>query len=372
MPSAFVSLGCRYPPAKTGTGGAPASPSRSTSIPCRIPHQRRAQASATTLAIVAPVVRTPPHAAGSPNNSRSQASDSVSSRVPSGEDTQVLFIWSIAEAIQSAPSAAGVVPPVTKWKNRGPVERTAPPRIASSSSATAALAPEPSSGRDPPNEAATPSAPGGRTGSSSIPRRKAAASRATASTTCSASSRRGDAMRRNVQNPPRAANPSPGSDRWSCEGGRSGIPPSGCVFYTRSVLGPISIVTESHDVYRRPIAGTRGASDGWVEQGGSRGPEACADRRRPGPRARGDAAPRGRRRRPHDDPRGRHGGRDVRPRRDVEARRGVPPRGRRVGGGLQAVQRDRGAGAARPEERRRRGEHARRDGDRQGGPARPR
>src|SRR5438270_8988806 len=45
-----------------------------------------------------------------------------SSLDPSGELTQSPALLSIVEASQSAASAAGVVPPVTKWKKRGPVE----------------------------------------------------------------------------------------------------------------------------------------------------------------------------------------------------------------------------------------------------------
>ena len=100
------------------------------------------------LAIVAPVVRTPPHSAGSSKSSFSQSTATRSSRVPSGEPTLLKAFWSSAVVSQSAPSAAGVTPPVTKWKKRGPGEPVAassPP----SSSSSAATAPVPLLGQRP-------------------------------------------------------------------------------------------------------------------------------------------------------------------------------------------------------------------------------
>ena len=79
------------------------------------------------FADVAPVVSTPPHSAGSSKSSFSQSIATVSSRVASGEPTQLNAFWSSAVASQSAPRAAGVTPPVTKWKNRGPGEAVAAP-----------------------------------------------------------------------------------------------------------------------------------------------------------------------------------------------------------------------------------------------------
>ena len=140
------------------------------SMPARSAHQRRAHPSATKLAIVAPVVSTPPHAAGSPKSSFNQSIDTCSSRPASGEETHAPGFWSSAVASQSAPSAAGVVPPSTKWKNFGPAEWTAPSRPPISSS-SAFSAPTPSSGSGPPNVAATSSARGSRTGRSAMPAR---------------------------------------------------------------------------------------------------------------------------------------------------------------------------------------------------------
>ena len=92
-----------------------------------------------------------------------------------GEPTQLKAFWSSAVASQSAPSAAGVTPPVTKWKNRGPGEAVAASRPPISSP-SAASAPEPSSGSGPPKRPAASSAPSGSTGRSSSPASQAEAS----------------------------------------------------------------------------------------------------------------------------------------------------------------------------------------------------
>jgi hypothetical protein len=66
------------------------------------------------LAIVAPVVITPPHSGGSANSSFSHETATCSAREASGELTQLKAFWSRVEVSQSAASAAGVAPPVTK------------------------------------------------------------------------------------------------------------------------------------------------------------------------------------------------------------------------------------------------------------------
>ena len=59
-------------------GAQPPNALGSTSTPCCSPHQLRAAASATKLAIVAPVVSTPPNSAGSSNSWRSQSTATCS------------------------------------------------------------------------------------------------------------------------------------------------------------------------------------------------------------------------------------------------------------------------------------------------------
>ena len=77
------------------------------------------------MAIVPPVTSTPLKSSGSSNSSRSQSVAITSRRVPRGEAIQAATFWSSADVSQSAASAAGVVPPITKWKKRGPLERVA-------------------------------------------------------------------------------------------------------------------------------------------------------------------------------------------------------------------------------------------------------
>ena len=80
----------------------------------RSAHRLRAAIRQVKLAIVAPLTSTPANSAGSSNSSRSQRTATPSSLEPSGEEAQPKATWSKAEVSQSAPSAAGVVPPMTK------------------------------------------------------------------------------------------------------------------------------------------------------------------------------------------------------------------------------------------------------------------
>ena len=84
----------------------------------------------------------------------------------SGAPPQSPLFWSTAVASQSAPSAAGVTPPVTKWKYRGPDEAIRPAECPSSS-VRAATAPFPLSSRSPPTDSAASSASAIRTRESS-------------------------------------------------------------------------------------------------------------------------------------------------------------------------------------------------------------
>ena len=83
---------------------------------------------------------------------------------------------------------AGVPPPITKWKKRGPAERVAPASAASISVRSAASEPAPSSGSGPATPSAVPGS-GGRTSASSTPARYAAASPATSRRHSSSASR---------------------------------------------------------------------------------------------------------------------------------------------------------------------------------------
>src|SRR5207245_7126791 len=120
MLNAFLTDACTKPLVSTCTIGNPTVPRSAMFAPCSSPHHWRAAASAVKFDMVAPVVSTPPHSVGSLNSSFSQAMAICSSLDPSGELTHTPALLSIADASQSAASAAGVDPPVTKWKKHGP------------------------------------------------------------------------------------------------------------------------------------------------------------------------------------------------------------------------------------------------------------
>ena len=69
-----------------------------------------------TLAICAPVVRPTLHSAGRPSTSSSQPHATSSTTEAAGDETALNEFWSHAEVSQSAASAAGSAPPVTKPK----------------------------------------------------------------------------------------------------------------------------------------------------------------------------------------------------------------------------------------------------------------
>src|SRR2546428_13510985 len=94
---------------------------------CSSPHHWRPAARAVKFDIVAPVVKTPPQSVGRPKRSFSQPIATCSSLEPSGALIHTPALLSRVEASQSAASAAGVEPPVTKWKDLGPAELVAAP-----------------------------------------------------------------------------------------------------------------------------------------------------------------------------------------------------------------------------------------------------
>ena len=68
------------------------------------------------FAIVAPVVKPTAAVAGRPSASSTQRSATASIAAAAGELTRLKAFWSHAEVSQSAASAAGRAPPVTKPK----------------------------------------------------------------------------------------------------------------------------------------------------------------------------------------------------------------------------------------------------------------
>ena len=149
--SALRALGCTYPPERTGIRGSPASPAEVTSTPCRSAHQWVARASPVRLAKVALAVSAPPQPGGRPTSCRSQSSVTVSAASASRDEARTNAFWSSRDTTQSAASAAGVDPPITKWKKRGPAEAVAVAVPTRSSVSTAAWVPDPCSGSDPPS-----------------------------------------------------------------------------------------------------------------------------------------------------------------------------------------------------------------------------
>jgi hypothetical protein len=108
-------LGWTYPLDSTGIRGSPASPDEVASTPCRSAHQWVARASPVTLPKVALAVSAPPQPAGSPTNWRSQSRVTVSTASASRDEARTNAFWSSSDTTQSAASAAGVDPPITKW-----------------------------------------------------------------------------------------------------------------------------------------------------------------------------------------------------------------------------------------------------------------
>jgi len=154
-------MACTYPPESTGIRGSAASPLATTSTPCCSAHQCVATANEVKLANVALATSAPPYRSGSPNSSRNQRSAIVSVSAASGEEAWKPAFWSSSDAVQSAASAAGVAPPITKWKNRGPAEWVAAAVPTRSSRCSVATEPSPCSGNPPPSARSDRSASSG-------------------------------------------------------------------------------------------------------------------------------------------------------------------------------------------------------------------
>jgi hypothetical protein len=67
------------------------------------------------LAKVALAVSAPPQPGGRPTSSRSQSSVTVSAASAKRDEARTNAFWSSRDTTQSAASAAGVEPPITKW-----------------------------------------------------------------------------------------------------------------------------------------------------------------------------------------------------------------------------------------------------------------
>ena len=114
--SAFSSETWASSPTRMRTGGAPLSPSSSTSQPALASTRWRPEASPTRFAIVAPVTKPTRASRGSPSASSSQRAVTSSTAAPAGETTRPKCGPSQVETSQSAATVTGSAPPVTKPK----------------------------------------------------------------------------------------------------------------------------------------------------------------------------------------------------------------------------------------------------------------
>ena len=103
-------------------------------------------------------VRAPPQPAGRPTSWRSQSRAAVSAASANREEARTNAFWSSRDTTQSPARAAGVDPPMTKWKKRGPAEAVAVAVPTRTSVSTAAWVPAPSSGSGPPSSPSSGSA----------------------------------------------------------------------------------------------------------------------------------------------------------------------------------------------------------------------
>src|SRR5581483_2717179 len=113
---ARYSVECAFAPARTRIRGAPVRPSRSTSQPTRSRTWLRAAASAVACAICVPVTNAKDRARGRSSSSTSQRPATSSTTDAAGPPTYRPAFWSQADVSQSAASAAGRAPPMTKPK----------------------------------------------------------------------------------------------------------------------------------------------------------------------------------------------------------------------------------------------------------------
>jgi hypothetical protein len=96
--------------------GAPVKPSRSTFHPTSASTWLQAAARAVACAICVPVTKAKETALGRPSRSAIQAPATSSTTAAAGPATYRPAFWSQADVSQSAASAAGTAPPMTKPK----------------------------------------------------------------------------------------------------------------------------------------------------------------------------------------------------------------------------------------------------------------
>ncbi len=151
-------MSCRSAPTTTRTPGEPARPWAARSHPARRSTSSRAAVRQVKFAIVPPVTNPTALSAGRPSRSSSQADATSSTAVCAGVTVRRPEFWSHALTSQSAASAAGCEPPMTKPKNRPDGMAVSPGSAARASSATTSGAGVGPSGSSVPSAATTWSA----------------------------------------------------------------------------------------------------------------------------------------------------------------------------------------------------------------------
>src|SRR6476646_2664760 len=163
--------------------GAAISPSRSTSQPVSLKTACRAAARHVVLAAWPPVTKPTLAFSGSPSKSSTHAEEISSMAAAAGEREWKAAFWSHVDTNQSAASAAGSAPPMTKPKCRGPAVATRPGSAPAASASITAAGSSPRAGSGPPRALRTAEASArAATGRSSSVARNASA--------CSAAARR--------------------------------------------------------------------------------------------------------------------------------------------------------------------------------------
>ncbi len=135
----------------------------------------RAVARQVKFAIVAPVTKPTADSGGSPSRSSSHRPATSSAAAAAGVSDRSPTFWSHAEVSQSAPSAAGRVPPMTMPKNRPDGMPTSPGSQASASRSTTSAAGVGPSGRSPRRRTTSSASAVGGTGRSSRDRSQVSA-----------------------------------------------------------------------------------------------------------------------------------------------------------------------------------------------------
>ena len=114
--SALKTVACDSALVITCSAGAPARPRSSTSQPARASTALRAAASAVTFAICAPLTKPDAGAGRQAEQLLHPAATVCSAAAAAGDITCRPTFWSHADVSQSAATATGSAPPVTKPK----------------------------------------------------------------------------------------------------------------------------------------------------------------------------------------------------------------------------------------------------------------